>query len=81
MTFSGFALAHLVVPYEDLIMSTEYLGSGRERDGTTTDAENADGVDVSLVRWMLSLTPDERLDVLQTFVDGVVGAWNGRTQQ
>jgi hypothetical protein len=30
-----------------------------------------DGVDVSLVRWMLSLTPDERLDVLQGFADSV----------
>jgi hypothetical protein len=30
-----------------------------------------DGVDVTLIRWMLSLTPDERLDVLQGFVDSV----------
>jgi len=30
---------------------------------------NADGVDVTLIRWMLSLTPSERLDVLQSFVD------------
>lgn len=28
-------------------------------------------VDVSLIRWMLSLTPEERLDVLQAFVDSV----------
>jgi hypothetical protein len=32
---------------------------------------NDDGVDVTLIRWMLSLTPDERLDVLQGFVDSV----------
>lgn len=31
-----------------------------------------DGVDVTLIRWMLSLTPEERLAVLQGFVDG---AW------
>ena len=30
-----------------------------------------DGVDVTLIRWMLSLTPEERLDVLQGFVDSV----------
>ena len=30
-----------------------------------------DGVDVSLIRWMLSLTPAERLDVLQGHVDAV----------
>jgi hypothetical protein len=29
------------------------------------------GVDLTLIRWMLSLTPDERLDVLQKFVDEV----------
>lgn len=30
-----------------------------------------DGVDVTLIRWMLSLTPDERLEVLQGFVDSI----------
>lgn len=28
-----------------------------------------DGVDLTLIRWMLSLTPAERLQVLQSFVD------------
>jgi hypothetical protein len=31
----------------------------------------SDGVDVSLIRWMLSLTPRERLRTLQDFVDSV----------
>lgn len=31
-----------------------------------------DGVDVTLIRWMLSLSPEERLAVLQGFVDSVV---------
>lgn len=30
-----------------------------------------DGVDVTLIQWMLSLTPAERLDVLQDFVNAV----------
>ncbi|HEY5936772.1 MAG TPA: hypothetical protein VIU61_19120 [Kofleriaceae bacterium] len=30
-----------------------------------------DEVDVTLIRWMLSLTADERLAVLQGFVDSV----------
>ena len=30
-----------------------------------------DGVDVTLIRWMLSLTPRERLQTLQDFVDAV----------
>jgi len=34
-------------------------------------AYSSDGVDLTLIRWMLSLTPAERLDVLQDFVDFV----------
>jgi hypothetical protein len=30
-----------------------------------------DGVDITLIRWMLSLTPSGRLQTLQDFVDGV----------
>ncbi len=30
-----------------------------------------DGVDVSLIRWMLSLSADERLAVLQGFTDSI----------
>ena len=36
--------------------------------------EYADGVDVSLIRWMLALTPSERLEVLEEFVDFVLEA-------
>jgi hypothetical protein len=30
-----------------------------------------DGVDLTMIRWMLSLTPTERLDVLQAAVDSI----------
>lgn len=30
-----------------------------------------DGVDVSLIRWLLGLSPEERLAALQGFVDSV----------
>ncbi len=33
--------------------------------------EPDDGVDVTLIRWMLSLSPEERLAVLQGFADSV----------
>jgi len=33
--------------------------------------ETDDGVDVTLIRWMLTLSPEERLAVLQGFVDSV----------
>jgi hypothetical protein len=31
---------------------------------TPSKTYSADGVDLSLIRWMLTLTPDERLDLL-----------------
>jgi hypothetical protein len=34
-----------------------------------------DGVDVSLIRWTLSKTPAERLQILQDFVDFATEAW------
>ena len=30
-----------------------------------------DGVDLTLIRWMLSLTPAQRLQVLQSFVNSI----------
>lgn len=36
-----------------------------------------DGVDVSLIRWMLSLSADERLAVLQGFADSVAAVTDG----
>jgi hypothetical protein len=40
-----------------------------------------DGVDLTLIRWMLSMTPAERLAVLQQFVNSVlaVRAANARS--
>ena len=35
-------------------------------------AYSPDGVDLTLIRWMLSLTPAERLQVLQQFVQSVL---------
>lgn len=60
-------------------MNTRDLKPGTHQDTKPVGGENADGVDVSLIRWMLSLTPEERLDVLQTFVDGFDGISDGRT--
>ena len=35
-----------------------------------------DGVDVTLIRWMLSLSPEERLAMLQGFVDSIAAMSN-----
>ncbi|HEX3528029.1 MAG TPA: hypothetical protein VH988_13275 [Thermoanaerobaculia bacterium] len=40
--------------------------------------ESPDGVDLGLIRWTLSLTPLERLELLQDWVDGLTELRNGR---
>jgi hypothetical protein len=41
-----------------------------EDENSLTDYSE-DGVDLTLIRWMLSLTPAERLDVLQSSVEDI----------
>lgn len=43
--------------------------------------ESADGVDLTLIRWTLSLTPLQRLEVLQDWVDGLTELRRGRTSE
>jgi len=40
----------------------------------TEPTYSADGVDLSVIRWMLSLTPEERLEVAQEFAWEVMKA-------
>ena len=39
-----------------------------------------DGVDLTLIRWMLSLTPAERLDVLQRNVESILRIRDNRAE-
>lgn len=53
---------------------------GMEQDQPAPAPEySEDGVDLSLIRWMLSLTPAERLQFLEEWIDGVqsIRALNG----
>jgi hypothetical protein len=45
-----------------------------------TSAPVDDGVDVTLIRWMLSLSADERLAVLQGFADSVAAVTDESTR-
>ena len=40
-----------------------------------------DGVDLTLIRWMLSLTPAERLQVLQQSVESLLSLRDARTSR
>lgn len=44
-------------------------------------AESGNGVDLTLIRWTLSLTPIERLELLQDWVDGLTELRNGRVAE
>lgn len=39
-----------------------------------------DGVDLTLIRWMLAMTPVERLDALQSWVDSLWEAWGDEAE-
>jgi hypothetical protein len=41
-------------------------------------AESPEGVDLTLIRWTLSLTPLERIELLQDWVDGLTELRHGR---
>jgi hypothetical protein len=42
---------------------------GQEEQTTEEPTYSPDGVDLTLIRWMLSMTPAERLETLQRFAD------------
>jgi hypothetical protein len=41
-------------------------------------SESPDGVDLTLIHWTLSLTPLERIELLQDWVDGLAELRGGR---
>lgn len=42
-----------------------------------SDQDADDGVDISLIRWLLSLSPAQRLETLQGFVDAAMSSGGG----
>jgi hypothetical protein len=39
-----------------------------------------DGVDLTLIRWMLAMTPAERLEALQSWIDSLWEAWGDEAE-
>lgn len=55
------------------ILGVNWLGDHvTERDLAPQTDYSEDGVDLTLIRWMLSLTPAERLQVLQDHVNAIL---------
>jgi hypothetical protein len=59
---------------EALECDVEITVKDRKREPAPVDSN---GVDVSLIRWMLSLTPAERLRILQQYVNSVLRLRDG----
>ena len=57
------------------------LGDARAPREPSLHEESPDGVDLTLIRWTLSLTPLERLEVLQDWVDGLTELRRGRAPE
>ena len=51
-----------------------------EQSSSEQPTHREDGVDLTLIRWMLSMTPAQRLEALQQFVDSVVEARAANSQ-
>jgi hypothetical protein len=54
---------------------------GSEERAEPVLEESPDGVDLTLIRWTLSLTPLERLELLQDWVDGLAELRHGRAAE
>lgn len=55
-------------------------GSGSSREPSPRE-ESPDGVDLTLIRWTLSLTPLERLELLQDWADGLAELRDGKAAE
>ncbi|MFB3777887.1 MAG: hypothetical protein ACE141_09750 [Bryobacteraceae bacterium] len=54
--------------------------SGKQARGGRGPERSEDGVDLTLIRWMLSLTPAERLRVAQDFANSIARLRAGRAK-
>ena len=57
------------------------MGTPPNPETEPAPAESPDGVDLTLIRWTLSLTPLERLQLLQDWVDGLAELRRGRVAE
>ena len=60
-----------VKPRRRKLSSAKLNGPGGRRD-ENLPAYSEDGVDLTLIRWMLSLTPAQRLDTLQQNTNAIL---------
>jgi hypothetical protein len=62
---------------------TDKGAQGKAHEGDPNVGEvthSPDGVDLTLIRWMLSLTPEERLEVLQANVRSILSLREEETE-
>ena len=63
------------IPHDDIVLddtvSARYAGP-METAPQSDALYSEDGIDLTMIRWMLSLTPAERLEVLQAAVNSIL---------
>ena len=65
-----------IIPHDDIVLDDTVFAryavpmEGEPLADATLYSE--DGVDLTMIRWMLSLTPAERLEVLQAAVNSIL---------
>ena len=63
-------------------MKQKESGSKKVEKGSSlghTPKYRKDGVDITLIQWMLSFTPTERLQILQQNIRSIMRLRNGKT--
>ena len=62
-------------------MQENKIGDGlfKKISSSEKDIYNEDGVDITLIRWMLSMTPTERLQTLQQNVLSIMKLRNAKS--
>jgi hypothetical protein len=65
-----------IIPRGDIVLDDTVLARYADPMEAEPPADKAlyseDGVDLTMIRWMLSLTPAERLEVLQSTVNSIL---------
>ena len=66
------------LPSSEVAISSDSESTEPGRSKPTDPDEELDEGDVSLIHWMLEMSPTERLEMAQDFLEGALALRNGR---
>jgi hypothetical protein len=71
-------LRSLIIGWEEVAMSKKQRPYKKRRSRKLRPTYSEDGVDLTLIRWMLSLTPEERIKALENNLYALARLKNGK---